>query len=209
MNMADRIQYLRKTKGISQEELADQVGVSRQAVSKWESEQSAPDLDRIIAMSELFGVTTDYILKGIEPVAPVKGSNLALASKINYLGSTLFLAIGLLAALATWHAEQTMESVWGGMIIQAVGVMAYFVGRALSKERAPFAVDWLNIVLGLFMPVSMGAGALAIALFRQGWVAPYPIGVWHVGLFVLGMGGMAAVSWVWLKRRPSGRGLSR
>ena len=47
MNMADRIQYLRKTKGISQEELADKVGVSRQAVSKWESEQSTPDLEKI------------------------------------------------------------------------------------------------------------------------------------------------------------------
>lgn len=45
MNMADRIQYLRKTKGLSQEELADKVGVSRQAVSKWESEQSTPDIE--------------------------------------------------------------------------------------------------------------------------------------------------------------------
>ena len=68
MNMADRIQYLRKQKGFSQEELADKVGVSRQAVSKWESEQSTPDLEKIIIMSELFEVTTDYILKGIEPV---------------------------------------------------------------------------------------------------------------------------------------------
>lgn len=68
MDMADRIQYLRKTKGLSQEELADKVGVSRQAVSKWESEQSTPDIEKIIIMSELFGVTTDYILKGIEPV---------------------------------------------------------------------------------------------------------------------------------------------
>ena len=46
MTMADRIQSLRKTKGISQEELADQIGVSRQAVSKWESEQSNPDLEK-------------------------------------------------------------------------------------------------------------------------------------------------------------------
>ena len=68
MNKADRIQYLRKTKGFSQEELADKVGVSRQAVSKWESEQSTPDIEKIIIMSELFEVTTDYILKGIEPV---------------------------------------------------------------------------------------------------------------------------------------------
>ena len=65
MNMADRIQYLRKTKGISQEELADKVGVSRQAVSKWESEQSTPELEKVIIMSDYFGVTTDYILKGI------------------------------------------------------------------------------------------------------------------------------------------------
>ena len=68
MNIADRIQSLRKAKGISQEQLADVVGVSRQAVSKWESEQTIPDLEKIIIMSDYFGVTTDYILKGIEPV---------------------------------------------------------------------------------------------------------------------------------------------
>jgi len=64
MNIADRIQYLRKQRGLSQDELADKIGVSRQAVSKWESEQSMPDLDKIIVMSDLFEVTTDYILKG-------------------------------------------------------------------------------------------------------------------------------------------------
>lgn len=69
MNIADRIQSLRKSKGISQEQLADVVGVSRQAVSKWESEQTIPDLEKIILMSEYFEVTTDYILKGIEPAA--------------------------------------------------------------------------------------------------------------------------------------------
>ena len=52
MNIADRIQYLRKTKGISQEELADKIGVSRQAVSKWESEQSMPDIDKVVIMSD-------------------------------------------------------------------------------------------------------------------------------------------------------------
>lgn len=68
MTVGDRIQSLRKSKGMSQEELADQVGVSRQAVSKWESEQATPDLDKVVIMSELFEVTTDYLLKGIEPV---------------------------------------------------------------------------------------------------------------------------------------------
>ena len=65
MTIADRIQNLRKTKGISQEELADNIGVSRQAVSKWESEQSTPDVEKIILLSEYFEVTTDYLLKGV------------------------------------------------------------------------------------------------------------------------------------------------
>ena len=68
MTIADRIQNLRKSKGMSQEELADAVGVSRQAVSKWESEQATPDLDKVVIMSDIFEVTTDYLLKGIEPV---------------------------------------------------------------------------------------------------------------------------------------------
>ncbi|MGN0387131.1 MAG: helix-turn-helix domain-containing protein [Lachnospiraceae bacterium] len=72
MNVADRIQNLRKTKGISQEQLADAIGVSRQAVSKWESEQTMPDLDKVILMSEYFGVTTDYLLKGIEPAGEIE-----------------------------------------------------------------------------------------------------------------------------------------
>ena len=72
MNVADRIQNLRKTKGISQEQLADAIGVSRQAVSKWESEQTTPDIDKIILMSEYFDVTTDYLLKGIESTGEIE-----------------------------------------------------------------------------------------------------------------------------------------
>ena len=77
MNIADRIQSLRKQKGMSQIELADAIGVSRQAVSKWESEQTIPDLDKIVAMSEIFGTTTDYLLKGIEPVENEGGQAVA------------------------------------------------------------------------------------------------------------------------------------
>ena len=64
MNVPERIQELRKSKGISQEELANELGISRQAVSKWESGQSSPELDNIVALSEYFGVSADHILKG-------------------------------------------------------------------------------------------------------------------------------------------------
>ena len=63
MILADKIIDLRKKNGWSQEELAEHLGVSRQSVSKWESAQSIPDMGRIVQMSELFGVSTDYLLK--------------------------------------------------------------------------------------------------------------------------------------------------
>ncbi len=63
MIFADKLTELRKKKGWSQEELAEKMNVSRQAVSKWESAQSLPDLGKILALSTLFGVTTDYLLK--------------------------------------------------------------------------------------------------------------------------------------------------
>lgn len=63
MILADKIMTLRKKNGWSQEELANQLNVSRQSVSKWESAQSVPELEKILVMSKLFGVTTDYLLK--------------------------------------------------------------------------------------------------------------------------------------------------
>ena len=63
MIFADKVIALRKKAGWSQEELAERLNVSRQSVSKWESAQSVPDIDRILQMSRLFGVTTDFLLK--------------------------------------------------------------------------------------------------------------------------------------------------
>ncbi len=63
MILADKIMNLRKQQGMSQEELAHQLGISRQSVSKWESGASIPDLDKILKLSNLFGVSTDYLLK--------------------------------------------------------------------------------------------------------------------------------------------------
>ena len=63
MILADKIIENRKRNGWSQEELADRLGVSRQSVSKWEGAQAVPDMKKIIQMSELFGVSTDYLLK--------------------------------------------------------------------------------------------------------------------------------------------------
>ena len=73
MILADKITELRKKSGWSQEELAEKMDVSRQSISKWESAQSVPDMGRIVRLSELFGVSTDYLLKdSIEKSEPVE-----------------------------------------------------------------------------------------------------------------------------------------
>lgn len=63
MRLSEKIMDLRKKSGWSQEELADRLGISRQSVSKWETGESVPDIDKIIRMSELWNVSTDYLLK--------------------------------------------------------------------------------------------------------------------------------------------------
>ena len=63
MILAEKIALLRRRSGLSQEELAEQMQVSRQSVSKWESGTSIPDLEKILRLSALFGVSTDFLLK--------------------------------------------------------------------------------------------------------------------------------------------------
>ena len=69
MILADKIIDLRKKNGWSQEDLAEMLGVSRQAISKWEGAQSMPDMNRIIRLSEIFNVSTDFLLKDDQEVA--------------------------------------------------------------------------------------------------------------------------------------------
>lgn len=107
MNMANRITNLRKQNGLSQEQLGEKLNVSRQAVSKWESGQSTPDLEYIINMCELFSITTDYLLLGKEdsPKIPISENgvhiNVPPASvKIVSLDNKLFLLGVLLTVLS-------------------------------------------------------------------------------------------------------------
>lgn len=67
MNLGERIYELRSRAGLSQGELADSLGVSRQAVSKWENNSAVPDLDKLLKMSELFGISLDELVKGEKP----------------------------------------------------------------------------------------------------------------------------------------------
>ena len=174
MNLSDRIQYLRKARGISQEGLADQIGVSRQAVSKWESEQSMPDLDKIISMSDYFEVTTDYLLKGIEPVVQKEEDqsieHRRIASNICYQLSLGFVGLGIILSIILADFLKISVLLTPVLIVQGVGLLVWGTGRNLSEVRPSFQVKLALILFLLFVPL----GFLSNVLFPLGKIFPYP-----------------------------------
>ena len=67
MTLSGKILYCRKKAGLSQEALAEKLGVSRQAVSKWETGEAVPELSKLVLLAAAFGVTTDWLLSESEP----------------------------------------------------------------------------------------------------------------------------------------------
>ncbi|MCD7807847.1 MAG: helix-turn-helix domain-containing protein [Erysipelotrichaceae bacterium] len=175
MNLADRIQTLRKAKGISQEELADKVGVSRQAVSKWESEQSSPDLDKIILLSDYFNVTTDYLLKGIEPTSH---KMLKIDARIFSIIATAINFIGLVISICIWIDEQEMIAIVPGFIFMAMGCMIFAIGYVIgeNKKKALKLFLSINIWLLTLIPISCIFNVLDGLFGGFSWVlSPIPI----------------------------------
>ena len=174
MNLSDRIQYLRKARGISQEGLADQLGVSRQAVSKWESEQSMPDLDKIISMSDYFEVTTDYLLKGVEPVVQKEEEqsikHRRIASNICYQLSLGFIGLGIILSIILADFLKISILLTPVLIVQGVGLLVWGTGRNLSEVRPSFQVKLALILFLIFVPL----GFLSNVLFPMGKIFPYP-----------------------------------
>ncbi len=156
MILADKITNLRKKNGWSQEELAEKMQVSRQAVSKWESAQTVPDLEKILALSKLFGVTTDYLLKDeIEDEeftddadrVPVKRVSLALANEF-----------------LEWR-KRAAKRIAAATFLCIVAVIPLLLLAAASEVSAPgFSVSE-NLAAGVGLAVLLVLVAAAAAIF--------------------------------------------
>lgn len=154
MILADKIVTLRKRAGWSQEELAAQLGVSRQSVSKWEGAQSVPDMQKVVQMSRLFGVTTDYLLKEelgepepapAEPDAPLRCVTMEQAA--DYLA--------LRQAAAPKLALATLLCVLSPVALLLLAALSDRPGAALSE----------NAAAGIGLCVLLVLVAAAVAVF--------------------------------------------
>ena len=166
MIFADKLILLRKKAGWSQEELAEQMNVTRQSVSKWEGAQSVPDLDKMIRLSELFGVSTDYLLKDeIEQAEHINSSNdMPSLKRVSMEEANAFLSVKsrtaktiayaaflcILSPIALLILGAISESTSGGLsedIAGGIGMIALIIFVAIaaamfissSSKSAPFA----------------------------------------------------------------------
>ncbi|MGG7059597.1 helix-turn-helix domain-containing protein [Clostridium tertium] len=158
--ISKRIQEQRKIKGLTQEQLAESLNVSRQAVSKWESNQSLPEIDRVILMSEIFNVSTDYLLKGIT-IEDSKNNNL----KDYSLLGTIFISIGLILTITLWYEYQTSLSIAIGLIIQIIGIFLTLSSniKAFKNYKIKILISFclipfipLSLLINLFFNKSLG-----------------------------------------------------
>lgn len=153
MEFGEKLQMLRKARGWSQEELAQQINVSRQALSKWESGASIADTENVIALSRLFGVSTDYLLLSESETtsapaavsAPMKESKWPVP-RIAWLVILLVAVVGLIA-------------------MHILASVRYASGLLLSVMFLAnrFQLWWLLILLW----VMLAAGFLGTVFYRQ------------------------------------------
>ena len=189
MTFSEKLIDLRRRRGLSQEQLADRLGVTRQSVSKWESTAAMPEVAKLVALSELFGVSVDYLVKESAD-APEPPAELAvtLPADGRRLRRTLDEALGVysftsrcricglpLVAIRFSHAR------WPSRSSTAVGIVA--IGN--------FAVGVVSIGLmsvGVFSLGFIALGLLALGAVSLGGLAlgATAVGIWAFGASAVG-----------------------
>ena len=196
MTLGERIAYYRKKAGYSQEGLAEQLNVSRQAISKWETGEATPDAERIIALAAVLGISTDTLLLGKEePESPYTEAETVrqpapmpewLDHLPRYIGRLFrekgyiagyivaahglgVLLVGLLARFGFGSILSMQNSAWGMMgSVGSIGSMGSMSGMGGMSAAFRFPIIFADILCVLGGIVIIGGVALAIIWKRRG-----------------------------------------
>ena len=158
MSLGSNLQFYRKKNSLTQEGLADVMGVSRQTISKWESDQAFPETEKLITLSEKFGCTVDELIKGnaedsfaIDNAGYDKEMNrftaaICAGTAVVMTGLSLMLLLnGLFADLSGKEGTQQLSTVFVGifLLFVAIGAAIFIVG---GIRHGQFVKDNPNIV---------------------------------------------------------------
>lgn len=188
MTLGEKIYRLRTEQGFSQETFGEKLGVSRQSVSKWETDQSIPELDKIVAISELFGVSTDHLLKDTEEIRSTSEEVLREDDliRVEY------------HFRRRHHFEYKSKKIIGNLPLVHINLG---LGRRAKGIIAVgmIAQGWFAIGLASMGCFSLGIvslGLFALATFSFGLIAlgSFAVGVISMGAVALGIFSMGALT---------------
>lgn len=165
MIFADKLVRLRKKAGWSQEELAEQMNVSRQSVSKWEGAQSVPDLEKMIRLSKLFGVSTDYLLKDEIEEA---GAILTDMEETSVRNVSMEEANAFLLVRA-----ETSKTIAGAVLLCILSPVCLLLLGAASETASLNVSENTAGGIGMIVMLVMVAIAVAIFIHSGSKTAPY------------------------------------
>lgn len=134
MTLGQRIQELRKKQGLSQEALGEKLGVSRQAISRWEMDGAVPEVDKLIALSKLFGIPVGQLL-GVE-----RPGDEEQAEDRELTGRELEVAR---ARRERWKKALWLGAALAGVLALALGVWLFQTYDRLEQEGDEYVLDWL------------------------------------------------------------------
>lgn len=190
MSIGQRISKLRKDKGYSQEYIAEKLGVSRQAVSKWETDASAPDTYNLISLAELFDVSVEYIATGHEPnpypQAREEETKKSGITTQKILGIVL-IGVGLLSLILGLLLSEALIILSVVILIGGVICLTSRKGTGLIA-RPGLIATWVYWIVSFFM-LSM--------LTRQNIFIIFDPAVYESGITTFGMI-ISYVFWIWL-----------
>lgn len=164
MTLGNRITTLRNTHHMSQGDLAERLNVSRQSVSKWETDTSVPDLDKLITLSEIFEITLDELVKG-----PQTKENKSKKESDNSSSETV-------CAAPTHRISDTQRII--GFILIAVGLLGTVLGLVLTSNL--FLLTLLLVLFGILcLTIKRHVGLVIgwIILAPAFFILPYMTGM--------------------------------
>ena len=129
MILGEKLRQLRNSKSMSQEKFAEEMNVTRQAVSKWELDQSLPEMDKLIEISDYFNVTLDYLVKN-EEVSDNKDTGIVITGGYEFLEYVIY--IGILLALASIRFMIMGDYIAGTVLVVASCVI---IGINIAKHK--------------------------------------------------------------------------
>lgn len=169
MKLSEKIQKCRKEKNLTQEQLAEKLDVSRQSVSKWEMEQAVPDIDKIIALSELFEVSTDYLLKDQiqqpSPCASIPRIQKFSSKSAGFI--KLFTIMGMMLQIIAFILMGTLWLVWKAPLAIGLGVGFALIAITLCfglffVVTTSFKISQMDLPIKTFLLVNIPLAAIIL-----------------------------------------------